>query len=45
MLAILAEPALLYARAAAGAVLDPAPYLEAVLSATPVPSPARQGDH
>ncbi len=45
ILAILAEPALLYARAAADGVLDPAPYLDAVLSATPVPSPVRQGDH
>ena len=37
MLAVLAEPALSYARAAADGVLDPASYLDAVLSATPVP--------
>jgi multicomponent K+:H+ antiporter subunit D len=40
-LAIEAGPVLRYTRAAADGVLDPAPYIGAIMSATPVPGPAR----
>lgn len=40
-LTIGADPALRYTRAAADGVLDPAPYIEAVMSAMPVPGPTR----
>jgi multicomponent K+:H+ antiporter subunit D len=42
-LTIAAEPAVRYARAAADGVVQPARYIEAVLSATPRPSPAGSG--
>ncbi len=38
-LAIEAAPVLRYAQAAAEGVLEPAPYIKAVMSATPVPGP------
>jgi len=42
-LTIAAEPAVRYARAAADGVVQPARYIEAVLSATPRPSPTGPG--
>ena len=42
-LTVLAEPVLVYTQAAAAGVLDPTAYLDAVMSAKPVPGPARSG--
>lgn len=41
VLAIRADPVLRYARAAAHGLVQPAPYIDAVMSATPTPGPAR----
>ena len=41
VLTVRADPVLRYARAAARDVMQPAAYVEAVLSATPTPAPAR----
>ena len=35
------DPVLRYARAAAHGLVQPAPYIDAVMSATPTPGPAR----
>ena len=39
-LAVGADPALRYTREAAQGLVDPAPYIDAVMSATVVPGPA-----
>jgi len=39
-LAVGADPALRYTREAAQALVEPAPYIDAVMSATVVPGPA-----
>jgi multicomponent K+:H+ antiporter subunit D len=40
-LTVFAQPVTLYTRAAAAALFSPSPYVEAILSAKPVPSPGK----
>ena len=43
-MAVFAQPVLAYTRAAASGVFESTPYVEAILSAKPLPGPGRPGD-